>query len=181
MVSRVAFLGLLLAVACERLLELAISERHRRALVARGAREFGRDHYPAMVAVHTGLLVAAPLEVWLLDRPFVPALGWAMVALVAGTMALRYWVVATLGARWTTRVLVLPGEPRIRRGPYRWLRHPNYVAVVVEVAALPLVHTAWGTAIAASVANAAVLAVRVRVEDRALDRSEDRSEVAPES
>ena len=111
---------------------------------------------------------ACPLEVWLLDRPFLPPLAAAAGLALALTMALRYWVIATLGDRWCTRVLVPPGEPRITGGPYRFLRHPNYLAVAVEVFALPLVHTAWLTAAVLGGANLAVLAVRIRAEDRAL-------------
>lgn len=166
--SRALFLVLVAAVAVERLVELVISRRHERALRARGAVEAGAGHYPLMVGLHAALLVGAPAEVLLLDRPFLPWLGWPMLAVVAATMALRYWVVATLGERWTTRVLVLPGAPLVARGPYRFLRHPNYLAVVLEVAALPLVHTAWITALVCSLANLLVLALRIRVEDAAL-------------
>ncbi|HVS02157.1 MAG TPA: isoprenylcysteine carboxylmethyltransferase family protein [Thermoanaerobaculia bacterium] len=167
--SEALFLILIAAVGCERLAELAVSRRHERRLRARGAVEVGAGHYPWMVALHTALLLAAPAEVLAWDRPFLPRLGWPMLALVAATMALRWWVVATLGDRWTTRVLVTPGAlPLVAAGPYRLLRHPNYLAVVLELAALPLVHTAWVTALVASLANAAVLAVRVRVEERAL-------------
>lgn len=117
-------------VGGERLLELRISRRNEKRLRSRGAFEAGARHYPLMVGLHTALLVAAPLEVWLLDRPFRPLPGATMLLLLATTMALRYWAVATLGVRWTTRVLVLPGASRIRCGPYRWLSHPNYLAVV---------------------------------------------------
>ena len=158
-------------MALERLVELVLSRRHERALRARGAVEAGAGHYPLMVGVHTALLAGAAAEVLLLDRPFLPWLGWPMLAVVAATMALRYWVIATLGERWTTRVLVLPAVPLVARGPYRFLRHPNYLAVVLEVAALPLVHTAWITAIVCSLANALVLALRIRVEDAALRRA----------
>ena len=166
--SRGLFTLLIAAVALERLVELVISRRHEESLRARGAVEAGAGHYPVMVAVHAALLVAAPAEVWLLDRPFVPWLGWPMLALVAATMALRYWVIATLGERWATRVLVLPGAPLVAAGPYRFLRHPNYLAVAIEVVALPLVHTAWLTALVCGAANGAILAWRIRVEDAAL-------------
>jgi len=166
--SRALFLLLIAAVALERLVELVISRRHERALRARGAVEAGASHYPLMVALHAALLAGAPAEVLLLDRPFLPGLGWPMLALVAATMTLRYWVIATLGERWTTRVLVLPGTPLVAHGPYRWLRHPNYLAVSIEVFALPLVHTAWLTALVCGVANLAVLALRIRVENAAL-------------
>jgi methyltransferase len=121
-----------------------------------------------MAAMHTAFLVACIAEVAVADRPFLPWLGWPMLALVVASQALRWWCIATLGHQWNTRVIVVPGLPLVSAGPYRWLRHPNYVAVVVEVAALPLVHTAWVTALVFTLANAAVLAVRIPVEERAL-------------
>ena len=121
-----------------------------------------------MVVVHTGLLAGALVEVALADRPFLPWLGWPMVAVVLATQALRWWCIATLGRQWNTRVIVVPGAVRVAGGPYRWLRHPNYLAVVVEGVALPMVHTAWLTALLFTVANAAVLSVRVRTENLAL-------------
>ena len=173
------FLLLVALVALERLAELALSRRHERVLRARGAVEHGAGHYPAMVAVHGALLAGAPAEVLLLDRPFLPWLGWPMLALVAGTMALRYWVVASLGTRWTTRVLVERDVPLVSGGPFRLLPHPNYLAVAVEVVALPLVHTAWVTALACGAANLVVLARRIRVEDAALGRRPDAAPRAP--
>ncbi|HEX9734384.1 MAG TPA: isoprenylcysteine carboxylmethyltransferase family protein [Thermoanaerobaculia bacterium] len=169
--TRWLYLALVALVAAERLVELAVTRRNVARLLARGGRPVGDEHYGAMVAVHTALLVAAPLEVWLLARPFVAPLALAMTALLALTMALRYWVIATLGERWTTRVVVVPGEPLVARGPYRFLRHPNYLGVALEGAALPLVHTAWWTAIGFAVANFFVLRTRIRVEDEALGRS----------
>ncbi|MCX5001293.1 isoprenylcysteine carboxyl methyltransferase family protein [Streptomyces sp. NBC_00638] len=161
--------GLLVAgVAAERVGELFVARRNERWSLARGAVEAGRGHYPAMVALHTGLLIGCPVEVWLADRPFVPALAWPMVAVLAGAQALRWWCIVTLGSRWNTRVLVVHGLPLVARGPYRVLRHPNYAAVVAEGVALPLVHTAWVTAIVFTLANAALLAVRIRCENRAL-------------
>ncbi|BCJ74240.1 hypothetical protein CS0771_37840 [Catellatospora sp. IY07-71] len=159
---------LILAVAGERLVELVVSKRHARWALARGGREYGRGHYPYMVALHTALLAGCLAEVWLLDRPFLPWLGWPMLALVLASQALRWWCVTTLGPRWNTLVIVVPGLPLVDRGPYRFLRHPNYLAVVVEGIALPLVHTAWLTALIFTLLNFAVLAVRIRVEDRAL-------------
>lgn len=159
---------LVLAVAVERLAELVVAAHNRRWGLARGAVESGRGHYPVMVALHVGLLTGCLLEVWALGRPFLPPLGWSMLALVVGAQALRWWCVATLGRRWNVRVLVVPGLPLVRSGPYRRLRHPNYLAVVVEGAALPLVHGAWLTALLFTVANAALLRVRVRCEETAL-------------
>ncbi|MEV4168827.1 isoprenylcysteine carboxyl methyltransferase family protein [Nonomuraea sp. NPDC049709] len=155
-------------VVLERLAELVVARRNLAWARSRGGVEYGRRHYPWIVLAHVALLVTAPAEVWLLGRPFVPALGWPMLAVVALAQGLRWWCVATLGRQWNTRVVVVPGMPLVRRGPYRWLRHPNYVAVVAEGIALPLVHTAWLTALAFTVANAVLLVVRIRVEDRAL-------------
>lgn len=166
--SRRLFLLLILAVAGERLFELSLSLRNRRRALALGGIESGQGHYPWMVLIHTLLLIAAPLEVFLLNRPFLPALGIPMLALVAGTMALRYWAISALGHRWNTRIIVLPGVPAVAGGPYRYLRHPNYLAVVVEVFALPLVHTAWITALVFSALNTMVLRVRIAAEERAL-------------
>lgn len=166
--SQILFFVVIALVVAERVVELVVCRRHRRRLFALGAVEHGREHYPWMVLVHTGLLLAAPLEVLLLHRPFLPWLGVPMLVVLGGTMALRYWAIATLGERWTTRVLVLPGAPPVTGGPYRWTRHPNYLAVVLEVAALPLIHTAWLTALLASATNALVLRRRIRTEERAL-------------
>jgi methyltransferase len=165
------FLVLLGLVAVERLVELVVSRRNTAQSLARGGREYGAGHYPVMVALHTGLLVGAAAEVLLADRPFVPALGWPMLVLVIAAQALRWWCIATLGGQWSTRVVVVPGLPLVTSGPYRLMRHPNYLAVVVEGFALPLVHSAWLTAAVFSACNLALLRVRVRVEERALTGS----------
>ena len=162
------FTALVAAVALERLAELVVARRNAGWAQARGAVETGAGHYPVMVVLHTGLLVGALLEVGLAGRAFVPGLGWPMLALVIASQALRWWCITTLGPQWNTRILVVPGLPRVRRGPYRVLPHPNYVAVVVEGAALPLVHTAWLTALVFTVLNAALLRTRVRAENEAL-------------
>jgi methyltransferase len=163
-----AYVLLVAAVGVERLAELVVATRNARWAFAHGGVESGRGHYPVMAAMHTAFLVACIAEVAIADRPFLPWLGWPMLALVVASQALRWWCVATLGHQWNTRVIVVPGLPLVSGGPYRWLRHPNYVAVVVEVAALPLVHTAWVTALVFTLANAVVLAVRIPVEERAL-------------
>jgi methyltransferase len=163
-----AYVLLVAAVGVERLAELVVATRNARWAFAHGGIESGRGHYPVMAAMHTAFLVACIAEVAVADRPFLPWLGWPMLALVAASQALRWWCVATLGHQWNTRVIVVPGLSLVSAGPYRWLRHPNYVAVVVEVAALPLVHTAWVTALVFTVVNAAILAVRIPVEERAL-------------
>ncbi|WP_051806836.1 isoprenylcysteine carboxyl methyltransferase family protein [Streptomyces sp. NRRL F-2664] len=155
-------------VAAERLAELITARRHTAWSLARGGREYGRGHYPAMVALHTALLAGCLVEPWAAGRPFVPLLGWAALAVVVAAQGLRWWCIATLGPRWNTRVLVVPGLPLVDRGPYRLLRHPNYVAVVAEGAALPLVHSAWATALGFTVLNLALLRVRIGCEEAAL-------------
>ncbi|VEG45855.1 isoprenylcysteine carboxyl methyltransferase (icmt) family protein [Mycolicibacterium chitae] len=165
---------LIAAVAAERLAELIVSKRNARWAFAHGGKEFGRGHYPVMVIIHAGLLIGCVLEVWLLDRPFVPWLGWTMLAVVVAAQVLRWWCIATLGKRWNTLVIVLPEAPLVRSGPYRWLHHPNYVAVVAEGIALPLVHSAWITAVVFTVANALLLTVRIRVENAALGYTDAR-------
>ncbi|MFF3264399.1 isoprenylcysteine carboxyl methyltransferase family protein [Streptomyces sp. NPDC002932] len=162
------YTALVLAVAGERLAELVVALRNTRWALARGGVETGRAHYPAMVALHTALLLGCLVEVRLADRPFVPLLGWAMVAVVAAAQGLRWWCIRTLGHRWNTRVIVVPGLPLVTGGPYRLLRHPNYAAVAAEGLALPLVHGAWLTAALFTVLNAALMAVRVRCEEAAL-------------
>ncbi len=163
------YVMLVLGVGVERLAELVVSARNARWSFARGGVESGRGHFPPMVALHTALLVACVAEVGIADRPFLPWLGWPMLVLVLGSQALRWWCIASLGPRWNTRVIVVPGLPLVSRGPYRWLRHPNYVAVVLEGLALPLVHTAWVTALAFTVLNAVLLlGFRLPAEERAL-------------
>jgi methyltransferase len=159
---------LIAAVAGERVAELVVSQRNLTWSRARGGREFGAGHYPAMVILHSGLLAGCLIEAILLHRPFVPALGWPMLAVVLAAQALRWWCIATLGHQWNTRVVVIPGAARVTAGPYRLVPHPNYVAVVLEGVALPLVHTAWITALVFTVLNAALLRRRITVENTAL-------------
>ena len=161
------YLGLVLLVAAERVAELVVSLRNARWSFARGGVESGRGHYPFMVALHTGLLAACMVEA--LHRPFIPALGWTMFAVVLLSQGLRWWCIAVLGHQWNTRVIVVPGLQLVARGPYRWVRHPNYVAVVAEGIALPLVHTAWITALVFTVLNIPLLAIRIRTEEKALN------------
>jgi methyltransferase len=160
------YVGLIVAVAAERLVELVVSKRNLGWARARGGREHGFGHYPFMVVLHTGLLVACLIEA--AHRSFIPALGWPMIAVVVLAQALRWWCIAVLGRRWNTRIVVVPGLPLVERGPYRWMHHPNYVAVVLEGIALPLVHTAWITALVFTVVNAGLLRVRVSSENAAL-------------
>lgn len=155
-------------VGLERLAELFVSKRNAAWSFARGGQEFGQKHYPAMVVLHSALLAGCVAEVMLVDRPFVAALGWPMLVVVVLSQGLRWWCIATLGRQWNTRVIIVPDMTLVRRGPYRWLRHPNYVAVVAEGVALPLVHTAWVTALAFTVLNAVLLKVRIASEEAAL-------------
>jgi len=124
-----------------------------------------------MVVLHTGLLAGCLLEPLLADRPFLPGLGWPALALTLLAQVLRWWCITTLGPYWNTRVIVVPGARLVGAGPYRFLRHPNYVAVVVEGAALPLVHSAWITATVFTLADAVLLTVRIRCENAALSRA----------
>ncbi|MBW8172618.1 isoprenylcysteine carboxyl methyltransferase family protein [Ornithinimicrobium sp. Arc0846-15] len=162
------FAVLLGLVVLERLLELILSKRHAAWALSQGGVEYGRGHYPPMVVLHTALLLAAFGEAWLSDRPFLPWLGWSMLVVVLAAQGLRWWCIATLGRQWNTRVIVVPGLRLVKRGPYRFLSHPNYLAVVAEGIALPLVHTSWLTALVFTALNAWLLTVRIRTEDAAL-------------
>jgi methyltransferase len=163
-----AYWVLLALIACERVAELVVSARHATGLLRRGGVEYGFGHFPVMVALHAGLIAGCVLEPLLGHRPFIPALGWPMLVVTVGANGLRWWCIATLGERWTARVIVLPGAPLVRSGPYRWFAHPNYVAVIVEGAALPLAGSAWITAATFTAANAVLLTVRIRCETGAL-------------
>ena len=167
--SLALYAALVVATGLERIAELVVSTRHARWSFERGGQESGRGHFPAMVALHTGLLVACVGEAALADRPFLPWLGWPALVVVLASQALRWWCISVLGPQWNTRVIVVPDLPLVRRGPYRWLNHPNYVAVVAEGIALPLVHTAWVTALVFTVLNAVLLlGFRIPAEERAL-------------
>ena len=153
---------ILALVTLQRLGELWLSNRHTRQLLAEGAYEFGASHYPLIVAVHALWLAA----LWWLARSR-PVDGFWLGMFVLIELA-RIWVLASLGRRWTTRIIVLPQAPLVRRGPYRWVNHPNYLVVIAEIAVLPLVFGLWEVALIFSVLNAAVLTIRIREENRAL-------------
>jgi methyltransferase len=162
------FLGFL---ALQRATELWISARNARRLLARGGREVGRDHFRWLVLLHTLFPLCLIAEVlWLRARPGRWTPCW--VALWVLAQGLRWVAMGTLGERWSARVIVLPGAPRVRTGVYRFLRHPNYVAVALELLAGPLAFGAWRTAAVFSVANMFALRVRIRCENRALDQAE---------
>ena len=175
--SRFLYTSLVALVALMRLAELGVSRHNIRRLLNRGGVEVGRSLYPWMVVVHTSFLVACVAEVWLLDRPLTPLLAIAMLCLLGVAAGLRWWAISTLGDRCSTRVVFVPGDPPVTTGPFRWLRHPNYLAVMIEFVALPLVHTAWLTAAAFSLANGIVLAIRVKTEEAALASSSNYLEV----
>jgi len=168
----IAYLVLILFTGAERIVELVVSKRNAAAAFARGGKEYGQSHFPWMVALHTGFLLACIAEVFLLDRPFIPWLGWPMLVIALACQAGRYWCIASLGVQWNTRVIVVPGAGAVKaKGPYRfdWLPHPNYLIVAIEGVALPLVHSAWITAIAFTVLNAILLLrFRIPTENRAL-------------
>jgi methyltransferase len=151
-------------VALQRLLELRLSRRNEHILRARGAVERGREHYPLMVALHVLWLLSTLIEGVLRG----PVLWPVPLALFLLVQPLRYWAILSLGENWNTRILVVPGAELVRRGPYRYLKHPNYVVVVVEIATFPLIFGAWITALVFSVLNAALLFIRIREENRAL-------------
>ena len=168
--SVILYVAFVLATGGERIYELVVSKRNAAAAFALGGVEYGQRHFPWMVALHTGLLLSCIAEVVLLQRPFIPWLGWPMLVIAIACQAARYWIIASLGRQWNTRVIVVPGAGRVaNRGLYRWFSHPNYVIVAIEGIALPLVHTAWITAIAFTVLNAVLLlGFRIPTENRAL-------------
>ena len=159
-----AAIAILAFVTVQRLVELRLSHRNTQRLLARGAVEHGRGHYAFVVALH--LIWLAALWWWAPGQPIdVP-----LLILFALLQVARIWVIASLGDRWTTRIIVLPGAPLVTRGPYRFVRHPNYVIVALEIAILPLVFGLAEIAIVFSLLNAVLLSLRIRAEDRALGR-----------
>jgi methyltransferase len=163
-----AFTGLVLAVGVGRLFELSISQRRRRALSARGATPVGERHFAAMVVLHAGILAGALVEAWTTARPVVPALAATALALVFAANLLRWWVIATLGPHWNARIMSSLSLGVVTDGPYRFIRHPNYVAVFVELAALPLVHGAYLVAALGIAAHVWVLRQRIQAEETIL-------------
>lgn len=155
-----------LLLALLRLAELGLSARNLKHLKAQGGREHGAGHYPLMVALHAVWLV------WIFLLPAERTPNPWLLSLFALLLAGRFWVIASLGRYWTTRVVALPGVPLIRRGPYRWLRHPNYLVVQGEVMVLPAAFGAWEAALGFGLANALILAWRIRVEEKALEGRE---------
>ncbi len=161
------YFALLLGFAMLRIIELQVSRRHQARLLAEGGRKVSEPMYPLMVGVHTSLFFGSALEVWELNRPFLPLLGWPMLTLLVLCVLGRIWVWRSLGPQWNTQIITSP-HAVIDAGPYRYLRHPNYTIVIVEMFALPLVHSAYLTAFVCSALNAFVLQRRICLEEAAL-------------
>lgn len=155
-------------VTLQRLMELVLARRNTRILIAHGGIEIGAGHYPLIVALHTAWLAGLWALAW--NR----SIDLALLGVFAGLQALRLWVLASLGERWTTRIIIVPGLPLVRKGPYRFLRHPNYLIVAAEILILPLAFGLIAYAVLFSMLNAVVLAVRIRTENRALQDERER-------
>jgi methyltransferase len=162
------YLALLVMVALLRIVELRISQRHQRQMVSHGASKVSDPRFRWMVLVHIGVLVGAAVEVVFLHRPFIPALAVICFVIFLAANAVRWWVIRTLGEHWNVQVMNSTGLGVITSGPFRYVRHPNYAAVFVEMLVLPLIHTAWITAIAGSLAHILVLSQRLATEERVL-------------
>ena len=160
-----AYVALLVLVGLERLFELQISRRNQRKLEKQGVRKVAEPHFRWMVFTHAGVLACAAAEVILLQRPLIPMLAMSMAALFVFANMLRWWVIRTLAGHWNVEVMASSRVGVVTSGPYMWVRHPNYVAVVIELFSLPMIHTAWITAVAGTIANLEILRRRLRVED----------------
>lgn len=163
-----AYIALLILVGIERLGEVAVSRRNQRRMREQGIQKIREPHFPWLVMFHAVVLVAAGLEVLLLRRPLIPALAISMLALFILSNLIRYWVIALLGGLWNIQIMDSSRVGFVTTGPYRWVRHPNYVGVVLEVFSLPLIHTAWITAIVGTLGYMEILRRRVSLEDGAL-------------
>jgi methyltransferase len=172
-VSFYLFLALLLAVGSMRLVEMRISRQHQREMAARGAAKVDEPKFRWMVLLHTAVLIGAAVEVVFLKRPFIVWLAAPMFAIFIAANALRWWVIRSLGAHWNVQVVDSSRLGVVTTGPFRYVRHPNYAAVFSELLALPLIHTAWITAIAGAVAHVGVLAQRLSTEERVLFANPD--------
>jgi methyltransferase len=172
-ITVIAFLALLLAVALLRLFELRVSRRHQEELIARGATKVNKPQFRWVVLVHSLVLIGAALEVVLLRRPFFPLLAALMFAIFLASNAVRLWVVRTMGQHWNVQVMDSTRLGVVTSGPFRFVRHPNYAAVFAEMFSLPLIHTAWITAVVASVAYAGAISQRISVEESVLFANPD--------
>jgi methyltransferase len=166
--SVIAYLVLLVVVALLRVYELRISRRHQQDMIARGASKVDEPRFRWMVVLHTGVLVGAACEVVFLHRPFIPILAAVCFVLFLASNAVRWWVIRTLGEHWNVQVMNSTRLGVITSGPFRYVRHPNYAAVFTEMLVLPLIHTAWITALAGSAAHVLVLSQRLATEEKVL-------------
>ena len=167
MISTRAYFVILAALAAERAVELTISNRNARRAIAAGAVESGRGHYAAMVVFHTLFIASAGAEAILFRRGLPAIIEWSALGGAMLAQMLRYWAITTLGARWNTRIITDAHTAPVTTGPYRFIRHPNYLAVIIEMACVPLIHGCWITAIVFSAGNAVILAIRIRAEEAA--------------
>jgi methyltransferase len=167
-ITVIAFLALLLAVAVLRIFELRVSRRNQQRLIAQGAVKVAKPPFRWVVLVHTAVLICAALEVVLLHRPFIPLLAACMLALFVASNLLRLWVVRAMGQHWNVQVMNSTSLGIISSGPFRFVRHPNYAAVFIEMFSLPLIHTAWLTALLGCIAYAAAISQRIAVEESVL-------------
>src|SRR5271155_810603 len=172
-ISVIAFLALLVAVALLRLVELRISKRHQRDMAGRGANKVDEPRFRWMVLLHTAVLIGSALEVVFLRRPLIPVLAAVMFVIFLAANAVRWWVIRTLGEHWNVQVVDSTRLGVVTSGPFRFVRHPNYAAVFAEMIALPLIHTAWITALVGTVAHIVVLKMRLSTEERMLFANAD--------
>ncbi len=166
--SVILYLVLLVIVALLRIFELRISRRHQRQMVAEGASKVSEPRFLWMVLLHTAVLIGAAVEVVFLHRPFIPVLGTICFITFLAANAVRWWVIRTMGEHWNVQVMNSTSLGVVTTGPFRYVRHPNYAAVFVEMLVLPLIHTAWITAIVGSLAHIVVLSQRLATEERVL-------------
>jgi methyltransferase len=167
-ISLTAYLAILAALGAERILELIISARHARRAFAQGALEAGAGHHPVMAIFHALFIVSCGAEAIVFGREFSPIIGWLALAGAVCAQGLRYWSAAALGERWNTRIIVWPAAAPVTSGPYQLMRHPNYLAVVIEMFCVPMIYGCWRTAIVFSAGNAILLRVRIGAEEEAL-------------
>ncbi len=167
-VSAIAYIVLLAIVGALRLVEIGVSRRNQRYLASQGVAKVPEPHFRWMVVFHTGVLVSAGLEVALLHRPFLPLLALLMGLLFVLANGLRFWVIRTMSWHWNVEIMTSTKLGVVTGGPFRWIRHPNYVGVFTELVALPLIHTAWLTALVGSALHALILRRRIRIEESAL-------------
>lgn len=166
--SALLFSGFVGLLVLQRFWELKRSQQNIKILLESGGEEFFPRHYPVMVALHSGWILSMLLEVWTLEREFSWQLAGPSMVLVIIGQGLRYHAILTLGTHWNTKIVLVPGKAALRSGLYRYFRHPNYLGVVLEIAFFPLLHSAIGTAIFFSIANAILLSHRIRCEEKAL-------------